>query len=121
VLEDRGRDVPGGVVETSTAAAVAVAEERNLSQRAGRVEETAEVGDVTGEGGDGVRNGGESGNGGGSDTEVDSGSEEGGERVCRICSDDLTPEQFVNGEAIELACECKGALKRAHKECALKW
>lgn len=51
----------------------------------------------------------------------DSGSEEGGERVCRICSDDLTPEQFASGEAIRLACQCKGAMERAHRECALKW
>jgi hypothetical protein len=34
--------------------------------------------------------------------------------VCRICSDDLTPEQFASGEAMRLGCECKVGLSACH-------
>lgn len=32
-----------------------------------------------------------------------------GQPVCLICLDALTPDDFANGEAISLDCQCKGA------------
>eukprot|EP00210_Caulerpa_lentillifera_P004185 g3991.t1 len=43
------------------------------------------------------------------------------ERICLICLDPLTDEEFSTGAAISLACECKGEAAYRHKDCAQKW
>lgn len=41
--------------------------------------------------------------------------------VCLICLEPLTPDDFENGDAMSLECECKGDMALRHKSCALKW
>ena len=40
------------------------------------------------------------------------------EPVCRICHDDLSSSP---GHPVTLKCACKGALRAAHAQCALRW
>ena len=40
---------------------------------------------------------------------------------CLICLDKLTDEDFASGEAIVLACNCKGEMALRHNACAVKW
>ena len=95
-----------------------LAESRSLRPHQERRQRAAErrVGQGGGDSGSEAeeeRAGGEGGGGSGSGPEEES--------ACRICSDDLTTEEFVNGEAIRLRCHCKGALACVHRECALRW
>jgi hypothetical protein len=41
--------------------------------------------------------------------------------TCLICLDQLTPEDFESGEAMYLACRCKGEVAVRHRQCAEKW
>ncbi|KAL6779656.1 hypothetical protein ACKKBG_A13190 [Auxenochlorella protothecoides x Auxenochlorella symbiontica] len=41
--------------------------------------------------------------------------------VCLICLETLTSEEFRNGEAMTLDCQCRGDLALRHRECAIKW
>ncbi|GMH38115.1 hypothetical protein BSKO_05999 [Bryopsis sp. KO-2023] len=41
--------------------------------------------------------------------------------TCLICLEPLTPDDFESGEAMSLACECKGDMSLRHRACALKW
>lgn len=43
------------------------------------------------------------------------------EKVCLICLEALSPEDFSSGRAIALECNCRGDLALRHKECAVKW
>ena len=43
------------------------------------------------------------------------------EKVCLICLEALTPDDFESGRAIALECNCRGDLALRHKECAVKW
>ena len=45
----------------------------------------------------------------------------GKDRVCLICLDGLTEEEFRSGAAISLECGCRGDLALRHKACAVKW
>lgn len=45
----------------------------------------------------------------------------GADPVCLICLETLTSEEFRNGEAMTLDCQCRGDLALRHRECALKW
>mmetsp|Transcript_5452 Transcript_5452/g.9883 ORF Transcript_5452/g.9883 Transcript_5452/m.9883 type:complete len:206 (+) Transcript_5452:133-750(+) len=42
-------------------------------------------------------------------------------KVCLICLENLEEEDFKNGTAISLQCECKGDNTFRHKACAIKW
>ncbi|KAL0028755.1 hypothetical protein WJX79_005101 [Trebouxia sp. C0005] len=48
-------------------------------------------------------------------------SPSGTQPVCLICLENLTPEDFEAGEAIQLECECRGDLALRHHSCAIKW
>lgn len=48
-------------------------------------------------------------------------SPSGTQPVCLICLENLTPEDFEAGEAIQLECECRGDLALRHHSCAVKW
>ncbi|KAL3130900.1 hypothetical protein ABBQ38_000227 [Trebouxia sp. C0009 RCD-2024] len=48
-------------------------------------------------------------------------SPSGNQPVCLICLENLTPEDFEAGEAIQLECECRGDLALRHNSCAVKW
>lgn len=41
--------------------------------------------------------------------------------TCLICLDQLTPGDFETGEAMYLACKCKGEVALRHRQCAEKW
>lgn len=41
--------------------------------------------------------------------------------TCLICLDQLTPLDFETGEALYLACRCKGEVALRHRQCAEKW
>lgn len=43
------------------------------------------------------------------------------EKLCLICLEPLSNEDFENGEAITLACQCRGDAALRHKNCAQKW
>ncbi|GAB4819187.1 hypothetical protein N2152v2_006233 [Parachlorella kessleri] len=43
------------------------------------------------------------------------------DKVCLICLETLTPEDFESGRAISLECNCRGDLALRHKDCAVKW
>jgi hypothetical protein len=41
--------------------------------------------------------------------------------TCLICLDQLTASDFETGEAMYLACRCKGEVALRHRQCAEKW
>jgi hypothetical protein len=41
--------------------------------------------------------------------------------TCLICLESLSQEEFENGEAIVLDCECRGEVAMRHRSCAEKW
>lgn len=41
--------------------------------------------------------------------------------TCLICLEQLAPEDFENGEAIILECQCRGDMAMRHRTCAEKW
>jgi len=41
--------------------------------------------------------------------------------TCLICLETLSSEEFENGEAIVLDCECRGEVAMRHRACAEKW
>lgn len=41
--------------------------------------------------------------------------------TCLICLDQLTPDDFESGEAMQLDCRCKGDVALRHRQCAEKW
>jgi len=43
------------------------------------------------------------------------------QKVCVICLETLTEEDFGNGDAISLQCGCKGDITYRHLACAVKW
>lgn len=43
------------------------------------------------------------------------------ERICLICLEPLSEEEFANGTAISLECQCKGDAALRHASCAQKW
>lgn len=43
------------------------------------------------------------------------------QKMCIICLETLTEEDFANGDAISLQCGCKGDVTYRHLACAVKW
>lgn len=43
------------------------------------------------------------------------------QRVCLICLEPLSEDDFASGEAIVLQCDCKGDTALRHRACAIKW
>ncbi|KAK9815160.1 hypothetical protein WJX73_009205 [Symbiochloris irregularis] len=41
--------------------------------------------------------------------------------VCLICLENLGPDDFESGEAMQLECQCRGELAMRHRVCAEKW
>lgn len=41
--------------------------------------------------------------------------------VCLICLENLGPDDFESGEAMQLDCQCRGELAMRHRICAEKW
>ncbi|KAI3437987.1 hypothetical protein D9Q98_000430 [Chlorella vulgaris] len=44
-----------------------------------------------------------------------------GPPTCLICLEEFTQEEFVNGAALRLECNCRGDLALRHRDCVMKW
>ncbi|PSC71193.1 zinc finger family [Micractinium conductrix] len=44
-----------------------------------------------------------------------------GQPTCLICLEEFRQEEFINGSALRLECNCRGDLALRHRDCVMKW